>query len=74
MKQPTIEECVEIAQERIEDAQYWMSKAESPIIKRNHRKEINFWSTIIQHLQELKSLKSSNSQIQEQWKQNQSQK
>lgn len=61
MNRPTLSECIEIAQERIQDAQYRLNKAEAPFEKRNHQKSINFWGAIIDNLIELKSLKSSNS-------------
>lgn len=44
MKQPTIDECIEIARERIEDAQYWLKEAKAPYDKRAHKKKINSWS------------------------------
>lgn len=51
MEQLTIDECIDIARQRIQYAQFFLEKAETREDKSVQNREINFMKSIIHHLQ-----------------------
>ena len=52
MAKHSIDECIRIATDMVDDVQYKLGRAKDPKNKRQYQNTMDFWQSIIQHLQD----------------------